>query len=93
MLQVVGSNPIARSENCEEPGNQKALALPESPVPVPAQPAVRVLDLLRAIDAAAVEGELFAVRALTAAAVHHIAQETSEAERAGDTPSTEGGDS
>lgn len=95
MLQVEGSNPFARSENHENAGNQKALALPESPIPLPVHPAVRVLDLLRAIDGAAVLGDLFAVRALASAAVRQIEQEAPEAGEGGSmvAPGTEGGTS
>jgi hypothetical protein len=49
---------------------------------------VRVLDLLRAIDGAAVVGDLFAVRALTAAAARQL-DALGEGER--DLPSSEGG--
>jgi hypothetical protein len=41
-------------------------------IALPAQPDVRVLDLLRAIDGAALAGDLHAVRRLVAAAAHGI---------------------
>jgi hypothetical protein len=73
--------------------NQQALALPESAARVaalPARPLVRVLDLLRAIDGAAVVGDLFAVRALTAAAVRQL-EPGALADGAGGVPEAEGG--
>ena len=96
MLYVAGSNPAARSEKqavfVEGEGEQKALALPKPPVPLPARPVVRVLDLLRAIDGAAVAGDLFAVRALTAAAVRQLEGDAADDDSEADaTPGTEGG--
>ena len=42
---------------------------------------MRVVDLLRAVDGAALAGDVYAVRALVAAAVKQLEGEADEAER------------
>jgi hypothetical protein len=54
--------------------------------PLPMRPEVRVLDLLRAIDGAAIAGDLHAVRALASAAVRML-----DGERASAAKGTRGG--
>jgi len=49
---------------------------------LPASPRVGVLDLLRAIDAAALAGDLHRVRSLVAAAVESVERATAAPERA-----------
>jgi hypothetical protein len=62
MLNVAGSTPAARSRKTGIGEDEKAPAVPirSQVTPIPAQPAVRLLDLIAAFDAAALAGDLHA---------------------------------
>jgi len=68
---VGGSNPPGSAEKRGIELEQKALAMPKpaEATPIPARPAVRLLDVLAAIDAAVIAGDAHAARALVAEAV------------------------